>query len=193
MATVRDQGLLTPRGRALRPSTAVPAFEVHADQPGDVSGWSQDDHQLLIAEGRRQLDRQIADLERIRSRCQFLFTTALALLVVVFGTVRTIAGPSSHRVLPALLLWCVSILFIVLGLLGAAALITVRKDVQIIDAARLSRTAPPVLKALALAYADAIRTGENSVATALTVQRDAVLFVVVGATAYATAWLLATI
>jgi hypothetical protein len=176
-----------------RPSTAVPAFEVHQGELGDVSGWSHDDHELLIAEGRRQLDRQIADLERTRSRCQFLFTTALGLLVVVFGTARTIAGPGSHHVLPALLLWCLSIVCMVLGLLGTAALITARKDVQIIDAARFSRTTPPVLETLALAYADAVRTGENSVATALTVQRDAVLFVVAGASAYATAWLLAAV
>jgi len=171
----------------------VPAFEVHPGQPGDLGGWSDDDHQLLITEGRRQLDRQIADLERIRSRCQFLFTTALGFLVVVFGTVRTIAGPGSHRVLPALLLWCGAVVCIVVGLLGAAALITTRKDLQIVDAAVLSRTAPPVLAQLALAYADAVRTGENSVATALTVQRDAVLLMTVGAFIYATAWLLAVL
>jgi hypothetical protein len=167
----------------------VPAFEVHPVQPGDLDGWSDDDHQLLIAEGRRQL----ADLERIRSRCQFLFTTALGLLVVVFGTVRTIAGPGSHRVLPALLLWSASIVCIVVGLLGAAALITTRKDLKIVDAAILSQTAPPVLAQLALVCADVVRTGGNSVATALTVQRDAVLFMVAGASVYATAWLLAVL
>jgi hypothetical protein len=176
-----------------RPSTAVPAFDVHPGQPGDLSGWSDDDHQLLITEGRRQLDRQIADLERIRSRCQFLFTTALGLLVVVFGTVRTFAGSGSHHVLPALLLWCGAVVCIVVGLLGTAALITTRKDLQIVDAAVLSRTEPPVLAQLALAYTDAVRTGENSVATALTVQRDAVLLMTVGAFIYATAWLLAVL
>jgi hypothetical protein len=176
-----------------RPSTDVPAFEVHQGQVGDISGWSRDDHEMLIAEGRRQLDRQIADLERIRSRCQFLFTTVLGLLVLVFGTVRTIGGPESHRVLLALLFWCVSIICLVLGLLGTAALITARKDVQIIDTARLSQTAPPVFKALAPAYANAVHTGENSVATSVTVQRDAVLLMVAGALAYASAWLLAVI
>jgi hypothetical protein len=110
-----------------RPSTAVPAFEVHPIQPGDLSGWSCDEHELLIAEGRRQLDRQIGSLERIRSRCQFLFTTAFGLLLVFFGTVRAIAGPGSHRVALALFLWCGSIVCIVLGLLGAAALITALK------------------------------------------------------------------
>ena len=176
-----------------RPSTAVPAFEVHPIQPGDLTGWSYEEHELLITEGRRQLDRQIGSLERIRSRCQFLFTTAFGLLLVIFGTVRTIAGPGSHRVVLALLLWCGSIICIVLGLFGAAALITTRKDLKIVDTAVLSRTTPPVLPQLAVAYADAVRTGENSVATALTLQRDVVLLVTVGSLAYGTAWLLAVL
>lgn len=174
-----------------RPSIAVVAFEVHKSEPGDVSGWSDDDMELLIAEGRRQIDRQVADLERVRSRSQFLFTTVLGLLVIVFGTVHAIAGPDSHRVFLAVFLWCGSVVSILLGLLGTAALIATRKDLKIVDAAILSRVTPPVLAQLAIGYADAVRTGENSVATALTVQRDAVLLVIVGASAYMAAWLLA--
>ncbi len=176
-----------------RPSTAIVAFAVHQSEPGDVTGWPDEDQELLIAEGRRQIDRQIADLERVRSRCQFLFTTVLGLLVIVLGTVRTIAGPDSHRVFLALLLWCGSVISIILGLLGTAALITTRKDLKIVDAAILSRASPPVLAQLAIGYADAVRTGENSVATALTVQRDAVLLVIVGAFTYMAAWLLAVL
>ena len=50
-----------------------------------------------------------------------------------------------------------------------------------------------MLSQLAAGYADAVRTGENGVATALTVRRDAMLFVAVDAFMYATAWLLAVL
>jgi hypothetical protein len=53
-------------------------FDVHRAEPGDMSKWEDDDLNLLIDEGRRQLDRQGSDLEQIRGRAQFLFTTTLA-------------------------------------------------------------------------------------------------------------------
>lgn len=42
--------------RGLWPGAKVPVFDVHPGSPGDISGWGTDDCQVLVDEGRRQLD-----------------------------------------------------------------------------------------------------------------------------------------
>jgi hypothetical protein len=54
------------------PNKQAPTIEADHNQAGDVSGWPDRDLELLVEEGRRQLDRQHEDLERIRSRAQVL-------------------------------------------------------------------------------------------------------------------------
>ena len=47
----------------LWPGKAVPVFAVHTTEPEDVSAWQDAEHQLLVDEGRRQLDEQRDQLE----------------------------------------------------------------------------------------------------------------------------------
>jgi hypothetical protein len=54
----------------LWPGRRVATLDVHSSEPGDLNDWGEDDLKLLIAEGQRQLDRQVAELERIRARSQ---------------------------------------------------------------------------------------------------------------------------
>ncbi|MFI6713286.1 hypothetical protein ACIBF7_43130 [Nonomuraea sp. NPDC050478] len=170
----------------LWPGRRVPVYDVHRLEPGDMTGWQESDLTTVIDEGRRQLDRQHSDLEHIRGRAQFLFTTALGLLVVIFASVPSIVASLS---LWAFLIWFVGALGTALGLLGAAAVTVARKDIGWIDTTRLSRQQSPIHRELAAAYARAVRTGENTMATHITVLRDAVFLVVVGAVAHAVAWL----
>jgi hypothetical protein len=76
-------------------------------------------------------------------------------------------------------------------LLGAVAVVVANKEVGIIDTARLSRQHNPILPELAAAYARVVRKGENTIATQITVYRDAVLLVLVGATLSGMAWFVA--
>jgi hypothetical protein len=78
-------------------------------------------------------------------------------------------------------LWNLGLILIVLGLLGAAALMSVRSTFGMVDAALLSQEAPPVLRLVARAHAEFVAEGENTVEIRLTVFRDAVMLVVVGA------------
>jgi hypothetical protein len=77
---------------------------------------------------------------------------------------------------------------VVLGLAGAAAVLTARSDFGRTDTAQTAETAPPLLRELALAYATSTGTGEETVRTRLTVLRDSVLLLVLGALVYAGAW-----
>ncbi|MGI5271023.1 hypothetical protein ACQEUU_17845 [Nonomuraea sp. CA-218870] len=170
----------------LWPGRRVPVFGVHSVEPGDTSNWPEVDLIVLVEEGRRQLDRQQSDLEYIRGRAQFLFTTALGLLVVIFASAASIIAALS---IWAFIAWFLGVFSTTLGLLGAAAVTVARKEVGMIDSTRLSRQQPPIHQVLAAAYARTVRIGENTVATHVTVLRDAVLLVIVGAVAHAAAWL----
>ena len=58
-----------------------------------------------------------------------------------------------------------------------------------IDAALLTYSGPRPLKPLAEAYAEQVRSGENTIAARITVYRDAVWLVLIGAAAQLVVWL----
>lgn len=160
-------------------------FTVHPSGPGDVAGWSEDSLRLLVEEGRRQLDRQRSDFDSTQGRAQFLFTAAVALLAVFSSQVGLLRNVSGFLVAS----WAAGLLAILLGLLGAAALMSTRGMFGMVDACLLSReTDPPVLQAVAQGYANAVPVGENTVATRVTVLRDAVFLTTVGGASQGALW-----
>lgn len=175
-------------GALLIPGVRVPDFPAHGNEPGDVSAWKDADAEVLIEEGRRQLDQQVAQLDGIRGRAQFSFTTALALLLVVLATAK-LPGLDG---LAEFLLWCIALAMTGLAVLGSASVMVSSSDLGSIDAALVSQMKPPVKSDLAGAYSRTVRIGANSVATRLTVYRDAVWCLLVGAVFYAVTWLTIT-
>ena len=176
--------------RGLWPGAKVPSFQVHPGEPGDISGWGNEDCQALIEEGRRQLDAQRDQAEQIRGRAQFLFTTAVGLAAVSFAGKSTVFAAKSDV---PLAIWSLGLLLTTLGLLGTASVIVARKDLGSIDAALMTTNyQPPVPPKLAVGYSRQVGTGANTVATLLTVYRDAVLLVMLGAICWGAAWLAAT-
>jgi hypothetical protein len=157
------------------PGEEIPVFRAHQITPKPLNEWREDDLERMLDEGHRQLDRQLCDLERIRGRAQWLLTTGVAITAAIGAAVIS-SRPSGL----VLLLWIPGLLFIGCGVAGAAAVMTVRADFQTIDTAVLSGSKPPILKALATSYSRMLATGENTVATRLTVFRQAVVFVIVG-------------
>ncbi len=177
--------------RGLWPGARVPSFEVHPGPPGDISGWATEDCQVLIDEGRRQLDAQRDRAEQIRSRSQFLFTTAIGLAAVSFAGRSTVFAATSEV---PLAIWSLGLFLTTLGLLGSASVIVARKEFGSIDAALMTTTyQPPVPPKLAAGYSRQVGRGANTAATLLTVYRDAVLLVMLGAICWGGAWLWATV
>lgn len=166
---------------------SVPVFVADPTTPGDRVGWSDADNRLLIEEGRRQIDRQIEDLERIRTRSAFLVTTSLGLVAAAVAVVTRAVKAGNPG---AFLVFSFGLLAVVLGLLGAASLLTAQSEIGTIHTALLSDEAPPVLDKTAKAYAKFVSIGENTVATRLTVFRDAVTLLGVGGLLEALAWFL---
>jgi hypothetical protein len=167
------------------PGRAVPVFKVDMSTTGDLAGWTKEDRTLLIDEGRRQIDRQRDDLERIRSRSAFLLTTSLGLVAAAVAVITRVSRDPS---LAAFVVLAVGLLAVVVGLLGAASLLTAQSEISSIHASLLSRQTSPIDAPTALAYASMVRTGENTVATRLTLFRDATSLLVIGAILETIAW-----
>lgn len=158
-----------------RPGATAPVFSSAQIEPGEMTGWSDDELQIMVDEGRRELDALETQLTEIRGRAQAVLTIAIALVGVLAG----IAGTAHHHC-GWFALWIVGVVGIVLSALGSAAIITVKADMSIVHTAVLSTYDTPVLKRLAGDYAGMTRQGQNTVATRLTLLWLAVLTLLIG-------------
>lgn len=170
----------------LLPGHEVPVLPAHPAPPQPLTDWDEEELKLMLDEGRRQLDRQVATLEQIRGRAQWNFTFGAPLVVAVASIYAAINKNDSDW---WMLVWLLSLLAVGYGVVGAAAIMTVRADLNIIDTAVLSGKPRPILKALAADYADMMRDGENTVATRLTLFWQAVVWVIVGGYGALITWL----
>jgi hypothetical protein len=157
---------------------------------GDLNGWKPDGLRSVIEIASAQLHSQRASLDRLLSRAQFLFTALLALLALLVGLAPGVwesSTPFYGDLVPrALLLLSAGLL--VIALLGAAALIAVRKEFDAINAAVLSQWSKFDLERLAREYAESVGTGEQTNNAHLTVFGTAVRLTLYGALALGAAW-----
>lgn len=172
------------------PGRSVLTFEVDRNEPGDVTRWPMADLLLLIEQGRIQVAQQVEDLERIRGRAQFLLTATLGLMVIMFASAKTFARADAAL---AFLFWAIGLLAAGICVLGAAAVVATRKDLSAVHTTRLSRQNDPIAATLAASYSRVVKAGSNTVATQITVYRDAVMLLVAASALYAIAWLIAVL
>lgn len=160
----------------ITPGVNVPHYDAHQIEPGPLEGWSRWDRALMIDEGRRQIDRQASDMQEVRGRAQWLFTVGLAATIAIGGVLR--ADKPTHERLG---LFIASLLMLVYGLAGAAGIMATKADFGTIDAAALSHQTLPTERYLASAYSRIVKAGENTVATRITIFRQAVVWIILGA------------
>ena len=172
----------------LWPGARVATLDIHRFDPGDLNDWSEDDLKLLIAEGQRQLDGQVAELERVRARSQVLFTTNLA-VGGLFAGVFVLAAKEQD-------IWSFVLLFLGIVLWLASSLVSLsvivaRREIGRIDATLLSRQPKSVANQLARSYARTVKTGADTCATVLTVFRDAAMVAFIASILLGVAWIVA--
>lgn len=170
--------------RGLWPAIEVPSLIVHQVRVGDLDGWTKDDIALLIEQAREQLGRQRDDVEAVRQRAQFLFSTCLGALAL-FGLAASQVAAS----LGGFIVGVIAALLVVASLLATAGVVVARKELGIVDSGLLSQVDPLVLETLARALARSVSTGENTLATLITVYRDAVFLLILGMVAFAGAFI----
>lgn len=159
----------------LAPGVETPQHDAHQIQPQPLEDWSRLDRKLMIEEGRRQADRQLSDLKEVRGRAQWLFTVGIAATIAIAG-----AFGADHSTGGRAALFIASLTLLGYGLAGAVSVMAGRADFNSIDTAVLSQKPIPTERYLAGAYSRILRLGENTVATRITIFRQAVVWVIVG-------------
>lgn len=168
------------------PGEEVQRFSSYDLDASDVEGWPEEDLSIVLESGRSQLSRQGADLEAIRSRSQFLLTLALALVGVAIASTELV-----NRSMFSLIPWALGIGVAMVSALGAGGVIVARKALKMVDTRLLTQQKPPIRAVTAQAFADSVEEGELTVATEITVFRDAVAIFLVSFVLVCAAWLLA--
>ncbi|MGA5418012.1 hypothetical protein [Streptomyces pseudogriseolus] len=164
----------------LHPGHTMPTFAEPEPYTRNVPPLSDEELGLLIEEGRRQIDRQMADLDRIRNRAGVLATVALALIAAVMGKLADVL--EQHWSLIAL--WAASCAMAVFSVAGAASVLSARAVLGRTDTRLAAQGTRPMRASLAEAYVGTVSIGEETVRTFLTVFRDAVTLVVAAALAF---------
>ena len=137
-----------------------------------------------------QIGRQRSQLARIQSRSQFLLTTSLGALLLTVNLLGQLlrAGSGQDPAIWVVVLLVLVVVLLFAGALGAASNLGTKNLFGAIDTSLLSNVEPPVRFALATAYAEFARPGENTLATRLTICWVAILLVLTGALLLAVAW-----
>lgn len=171
--------LLSP-GNPMRPPSTYGDLK-----PSAIDDWSEDEVELLLVEGRRQLDSLAVGLEQIRSRGQYVFTIALALLVAVGA-----GGGRFVENLGLLFIWFTGATFILLAFLGAAATYAATGVVSAVDVVLLTSVKPHtnITRDVAASYPRSVMTTADTVRMRFSLLRDAIWFLAVGALIEVVAW-----
>lgn len=172
----------------IRPG-ATPRFVKYAQatEHSDLASWDHDELELLIEQGKYQLERQRHQLSDLQTRSQFLLTTALgALLFAVNRLSDILQSESSNAIICTILL--IAVLFLLIGALGVASNIAAKNLLGTIDITRLSNVEPPRKPAVAQAYLDYVIPGENTLTTRSAIFGIATMFLLIGTLLLAIAW-----
>lgn len=156
--------------------------QVNTNTPvANSDDWTGRDRELIIEEGRRQVDGQYAQLQYITTRAGALLPLAVAIALFflsAFGDVPRLTQPAESwaRILvgtgSALTLW---------GAMIMGALIGGRAVRETTDTTQLTHRAPGVETFLAEDYPDVVIIGENTTAARLTHLGTGVTWIVSGA------------
>lgn len=168
------------------PGEAVQQFSSYQIKAGDVDDWPEHDLDIVIENGRSQLDRQRANLEAIRSRAQFLLTLTLTFVGVSVASTELVARSPFAQ-----FLWASGTLIAMASALGAGGVIVAKKDLRMVDTRLLSQQRPPIRAVTARALADSVDDGEQTIATEITVFRDAVTIFLIGFIVVCVGWVIA--
>jgi hypothetical protein len=139
----------------------------------------------MIAEGRRQYDEQVAHLERIRDRAKWLITVTFAI-----GTALAAIAPDAFDDAWSFRVWLLAAVTTTYSALGAVSILTGRADFDGIATKVLASYAPPIRPRLTRDYAEMLELGDLTVATRLTLFRQAVVWTLIGSYATLAAFLL---
>lgn len=171
-----------------RPGASPPRLETQGTtSPRPVPGdWTPEEYKLFIEEARLDVAQQQADKRDIRARAQVILTTA----ILLGGVLVASAGARSPLCVGGAVLYGVAAVAIGSAALAAGGIISARSDVGTVNVAALTYYGTGELqRTVAEGYASTRHTGAETIAVLVTVLRDCVAALVLGAALLAVAHL----
>ena len=150
----------------------VPVFFETRPIQVDLTGFETPELQLLIEEGRRQLDRQTMQMRQNQSRASTLLTVALAECIFLAGlwnSAREWGGVSA-------LCWAFGALFATFALGGAVSVLVAKAEYGYVNPPQEVTTPNSAHRDIAQAYFRAAPVGEDTNAARLTILHNGVWF-----------------
>lgn len=151
--------------------------KVNPNQPGDLEQFEPEDLRLVIDEGRRQLADQAVSFRHVTDRGQVLTTVSLAVLAFWAASGRSFSDDTWTATLGQVL-WAGGGVLAIIGVAASASVVVVQATFTAVDTTEITTWEPPVLRRLAADYAGAVVNGENTVASRVTLFRQATRIVV---------------
>lgn len=169
----------------MAPGTTISIPSTYGEiAPGVLDAWSDEDIEVMVEEGRRQLDSLNINFEQVRSRGQHIFTVVLAGLGVASAGATVVIDD-----LPVFIAWAAGIGFLLVSLLGAAAVFAATAQLGSVDAVLMSNgPVSQVRRILAAAYLRAIMTSADAVRLRFSMLRDSIWFFTVGVIIEVSVW-----
>lgn len=164
----------------------VPVADIKRPKPADISLASEDELTLLIDLAKHQLISLTTQLEQIRQRAQFLFSTQLLIMSANFALLPTIATEGNSW---SIVSWLIFFAVIILSVLGAAGIILNRKVMGVVDSGWVTHQSRPWLLAIAQDYVDSVQPSWATVATQVTLLRDSALLTLIAFMGICATWL----
>lgn len=164
-----------------RPGVAPPAHPQHQPAPSDPlpvpDTWGEG-YQLYIDEARLDVANQQAEKRDIRARAQVMLTTAIVLGGAIIASY--VSKWDLHW--PGKTLYALAGLCTILAGLAAGGMISARSDIGVVNLDALPcYDADELPRAVANGYASTRAVGAETMAVLVTILRDCVLVLVIGA------------
>lgn len=167
------------------PGVKVPNFEHPPERHPDIADLTDEQLQVVLEEGRRHLDRQRQDLERVQTRSATAATIGLAEIALLSNGGATVFRAGAFYLFP----WLAAFICVFLGVAGAVSLLTTRPTVAAPHVNNIATYADgnPLYSA-AYSYVQDVDVGDVTLSARVTILRDVALLLVVGALLYAVIW-----
>jgi hypothetical protein len=160
-------------------------FEQPPERDPDIADFTDEQLQVVLDEGRRHLDRQRQDLERVQTRSATAATIGLAEIALLSNGGATVIRAGAFWVIP----WLMGVICVFLGVAGAVSLLTTRPTVaapHVNEIATYAGRHP--LYCAAYAHVRDVDVGDVTLSARVTILRDVALLLVLGAVLYAAIW-----
>ena len=156
--------------------------EQYKDKVGKgIESWDDDDRALAIDEGRRQLDRQFAQLQYVTRRATALLPVGIAASVFFLTELEDLSDIAQPRQMIARILLVAGSVLTIWGALVMGALIGDRAKFKQTDALQLTKQTGDLREYLARDYAKNVSTGVNSNLARLNHLGTGVAWIAIGA------------